>query len=781
MKIQRIVLSLLATIAIQSQLLAQDYVQTVKGFVYDADSRMPLPGATIVLKNSDPLIGTTTDLDGKFKIENVPVGRHNFEITFMGYENVLVSEVVVGSGKQVVLEIAMNEKSTSLKTIEVKANAGSGDAVNQMAVSGVKQIEMEQAGRYAGAADDPSRLASSFAGVASGLQSNGIVVRGNSPKGLLWRLEDVEIGNPNHFADLAVFGGGGLTALSSQMIARSDFFTGAFPAEYSNAISGVFDMKLRSGNTEKREYTMALGSNGIDVSSEGPFKNGKNATYLFNYRFSTLTLLQPILPPEAGRINYQDLCWKINLPTSKNGVWSFWGFAARDSQSHDAETDSTLRETDTDALQYGNILFTGATGINYRMQVNSKSYVSSVLSASGTSTSVEESKISDMNVLHNQNSISSLAYRLSFRSVFNHKYSARHTNRTGIGVTRNAYDILFKNAVNDTSAMSTLVDNSGDGWQTSLFTQSKLNFGENMSLVAGINAIYYGFNKEWVVEPRIGARLQVGSRTVFSLASGLHSRPEPLNVYLVDPTNTGSYPNRNLPVTKAVHLVAGFEYSISEHLQLKVEPYYQYLFDVPVSPSGSFSLINAESVWFISDSLCQRGTGHNTGIDFTLERKLAGSYYYLFTASVFDSRYKGGDKVLRNTRFNKNYVVNALFGYEWKTGRKNSNLFSLNFRLSMMGGDRLEVVDYPASLAASEVIYDDARAFENKKPDSQILSFSINYRINKPRHSSIWSVQMINVLGQKEFEGYEWDNTSSTVVAKQDPFFIPAISYKIEW
>lgn len=779
MKLSAFVFVLTLLVAL-SALQAQVF-QTVKGFVFDADSRMPLPGATIVLKNSDPLIGTTTDLDGKFKIENVPVGRHNFVVTYMGYENVFISEVVVGSGKQVVLEIAMTEKTTSLKTVEVKANAGSDGTVNQMAVSGVKQIEMEQAGRYAGAADDPSRLVSSFAGVASGLQSNGIVVRGNSPKGLLWRLEDVEIGNPNHFADLAVFGGGGLTALSSQMIARSDFFTGAFPAEYSNAVSGVFDMKLRSGNSDEREYTMALGSNGIDVSSEGPFKKGKNATYLFNYRFSTLTLLQPILPPEAGKINYQDLCFKINLPGQKKSVWSLWGFAARDSQNHDAETDSTLRDTDTDALQYGNVLFTGATGINHRMQVNEKTYLSSVVSVSATSASVDESEINNLNVLHDQNSISTLSYRLSVRSVRNHKFSARHTNRTGFGITRNAYDILLKNAASDTSAMTTLVDNSGNGWQTSFFTQSKLNVGENMSLVTGINAIYYGFNKEWVVEPRIGARLQVGGRTAFSLATGLHSRPEPLNVYLVDPTNSGSYPNRNLPVTKAMHLVAGFEYSISEHLQLKVEPYYQYLYDVPVAYSGSFSLINAESVWFISDSLCSIGTGRNIGLDFTLERRLADSYYYLLTASIFDSRYKGGDKVERNTRFNKHYVVNTLFGYEWKTGRKNSNLFSLNFRLCMMGGDRLEVVDYPASLAAAEVIYDDARVFENKKPDSQILSFSINYRINKPRHSSIWSVQMINVLGQKEFEGYEWDRQSGTVVTKQDPYFIPAISYKVEW
>jgi len=332
---------------------AQDLVQVVKGKVFDADSKVPLPGATVVVEETDPIIGTITDLNGEFRLENIPLGRHNIVINYVGYESYIVAELVVGSGKEIVLEIPLTEKFTSLKTVEIKADKPFEESINPMAVSGTKQITMEEAARMAGSGDDPSRLVSSFAGVSnSGLSSNGIVVRGNAPKGLLWQLEGVEIFNPNHFADLQTFGGGGLTALSSQMIARSEFLNGAFPANYYNALSGVFDMRLRSGNPDVREHAFSLGTNGIDFSSEGPFKKGHKSTYLFNYRYSTLTLLEPILPPEAGRINYQDFAIKMVFPTEKAGIFSVWLFALRDAQSRDFESDSTNWESITDAESY---------------------------------------------------------------------------------------------------------------------------------------------------------------------------------------------------------------------------------------------------------------------------------------------------------------------------------------------------------------------------------------------------------------------------------------------
>ncbi len=772
-------LILLVCFSLTKVAFSQEIFQVVKGTVIDADSRSPIPGATIIIQGSDPLIGTISDNEGRFRLEKVPLGRHTIVITFLGYETLTIPELVVGSGKEVILDVSISEKATSLRTVDIVASDARDDGMGRMAQSGVNRINVEQANRYAGAADDPSRLASAFAGVASGLTSNGIVIRGNPAKGLLWRLEDVEITNPNHYADLVVFGAGGLCALSSQMLANSDFYTGAFTAEFSNALSGVFDMKLRSGNPDKREYAFGLSSNGIDVSSEGPFKKGSRATYLFNYRFSTLTLLQPILPPEAGKLNYQDLSWKINIPCKKS-IWSFWGFGARDSQHHDAIADSTERELESDALQYDSRMFTGATGVNFRHQINANTFLSSVVSFTGYGVQLTQSAFTPDNYFHEEYNIKSLNQRISNRTYIQKKFSARHTNKSGFSVSGNSFLVRVQQAFSDSTSLQSTIDGKGSSMLITAFSQSKISLSERVSVVAGIHGVYNNLNEEILAEPRISGRIECGPLSTVSLAAGLYSRPEPLNIYFIQ-DSSGAFPNRKLPATKAFHLVAGYERVLSENLRLKIEPYFQYLYDVPVGLSNNFSMINTEAVYLLNEPLKSGGTGQNVGIDFTLERALKGQFYYLATASLFDSRYTSASGEEFNTRFNKHYVVNLLGGYEWKVGRNKTNLLNLNLRLCFMGGDRTETVDYASSMAAQQVIFDDSKIFETKKPDAQIVSLALNYRINKRNHTSVWSVQMINVLGEKDYEGYEWDEQSGTVLLKADPYFIPAISYKIEW
>lgn len=757
---------------------AQELVQTIKGTVVDADSYIPLPGATVIVTGISPPLGAVTDASGRFRIENVPVGRHSIEVSYMGYESYVVPEVVVVSGKETDLRLQIREKVTRLNVVEISADSGNNDLLSRIEMLGAHQINMEQAGRYAGAADDPARLVSAFAGVASGLASNGIVVRGNPAKGLLWRLEEVEISNPNHFADLVVFGAGGLCALSNQMLATSEFYTGAFTPEYSNALSGVFDMSLRTGNSDKREYSAGISTNGLEVSSEGPFKTGMPSTYLVQYRFSTLTLLQPILPPEAGVISYQDMSWKLSFPRAKS-VWSFWGFGAVDAQKHDAQQDSAQRSTSSDFLQYRSRQFTLASGISHKMHFSNQSFLSTVFSLAGNGVQMSKAEIHTDGNLYDSDDIQSEQFRLTMRSTYTHKFSARSTMRMGGSLTLPWYNTEVRSSDSLGIPLQSISEGNGQSLQCNGFVQSKIRMGSSSALTAGIHATYNDFNHQFLVEPRINVLVAISRKVHTTLASGLYSKPEPLNIYLI--RNGSEYPNRDLALTRAFHAVAGVNWFATENIKLKAECYHQEIFDVPVVANSSFSMINADAIYMINNTFISKGRGKNTGIDVTIERKLKGSYYYMVTAGLFDSKYLGGDNIWRNTRFNKHYVVNILGGYEWKTGHKKNNLLNVNFRMSLMGGDRLETVDLEASNFAQDVVFDDSRAFENKKPDTQILSFALNYRVNKRRSSTIWTFQVINVLGQKDVEGYEWDEVSQSVILRADPYFIPSVSWKIEW
>jgi hypothetical protein len=176
------------------------------------------------------------------------------------------------------------------------------------------------------------------------------------------------------------------------------------------------------------------------------------------------------------------------------------------------------------------------------------------------------------------------------------------------------------------------------------------------------------------------------------------------------------------------------------------------------------------------------GTGDNYGIDLTLERFMNEGYYYIVTASIFKSTYKGGDGIARDARYDKNFVINFVGGKEWKVGQhQKNNTIGFNGKFSILGGDRITPVDEAATYAAKEVVYDDLRAFEDRKPNVFYLHFTLNYRKNKPRHASIWSLQVMNALGTPEFFGYKYNYKYNTLDKDQQVIVMPQISYKIEF
>ncbi|MDH5382177.1 MAG: carboxypeptidase-like regulatory domain-containing protein, partial [Cyclobacteriaceae bacterium] len=363
---KNLLITILSLVGICGLSYSQTITQTVKGTVFDNSTQETIIGAAIILLDSDPLLGTTTNLDGEFILENVPIGRQSIKISMMGYESYFVNDLLISSGKQVVLNIGLEESTMELGEVIITPQRYKEKPLNEMATVSSRQFTVEETQRFAGGLNDPARLVSSFAGVATpSISSNGISVRGNSPSGLLWRIEEVEVPSPNHFANLTIAGAGLLTVLSNQMMGNSDFYTGAFPSEYGNATSGVFDIKLRTGNSSKREYTFQAGLLGIDFATEGPFKIGKRASYLFNYRYSTMALISPILPSNSGILKYQDLSYKINLPTKNTGTFSLWGITGYDGIDLDALDNAEWKSiTDKDNSQTSLYMF--ASGINHQ-------------------------------------------------------------------------------------------------------------------------------------------------------------------------------------------------------------------------------------------------------------------------------------------------------------------------------------------------------------------------------------------------------------------------------
>lgn len=775
--------SILFIILFTSGLFSQEITQDIAGNITDVDTRIPLPGATIVITGSDPVKGAVTDVNGKFRLEEITPGRYDIRVSYIGYEPYLVREVLVGTGKEVVLNIALKESVSNLGEVEIKASQDKKEALNSMAVISSRQINMEEARRFAGGFDDPAHLVSSFPGVADNMNSNGIVIRGNAPKGLQWRMEGLEIANPSHFANMTTFGGGGVTALSSMMLGSSDFYTSAFPAEYGNALSGVFDLHLRPGNPDKREYAFQLGLTGIDASAEGPFIKGKGATYNINYRYSLFALLEPIMPENAGLIRYQDLSFKTEFPAKKAGVFSLWGIGSTDISGQEAkDPDEWVYEYDR--IEGVGKTYMGAIGLTHKVILGKKTYLNSSLAASGNGIDIENKVMDSEMTAYPDQEIRNYTWKITLSSNLNHKFGPRHTNRTGFGIDRIEYDQLIRQAPEDMQPLMTIAEGKGRSQLYQVYTESRFDLSEQFQVNAGLHAQYFALSGHYSVEPRLGMKWLVAPTHTLSAGYGLHSRLEMLQTYLIEEEKGDgiSYPNKNLDFTKAHHLVIGYDKAINENLHFKAEAYYQHLYNVPVIPDSSWSMLNVEQDWFINDSLVNEGKGSNYGIDLTLERFLHNGFYYVVSASAFRSMYTGGDGVRRNSRYDKNLLFSVAAGKEWYVGKGNkNNVLGLNGKLSLFGGDRISPVDDAASQMAKYIIYDEKKAFEDRKPNVYYLHMTCNYRLNRKNHASVWSLQVLNILGSPEFFGYKYNMKEDTIDKDQQTIIMPNISYRIEF
>jgi len=782
-KIIAIAVTLLLYIAGNAQ---KTITQTIRGKVIDKESQETLPGANVIILGTEPLLGTSTDIDGTFRIDDVPIGRYNIKISFMGYDPIILPEVMVGSGKEIVLNVGIQESVQKMDEVVVKAKINKHQAQNSMATLSARTFSVEETRRYAGGFDDPARMAASFAGVAVGnVQDNAIVIRGNAPKGVLWKLEGVEIPNPNHFAGANVEGGGAFTLFSGQMMSNSDFYTGAFPAEYGNALSGVFDMKLRVGNNQKYEHTFQAGVLGVEFASEGPLSKKKNASYLFNYRYSTFGIIKNIMNTEQIP-EYQDLSYKLNFPTKKAGTFSLWGIGGLDKVSEPSTTDTSEWEVDWDRIEYDATFQIGAAGLSHKYRIGTKSLLQTSL-ATSVNNSTYDSRYGQFDMTFNDFEYADMKNgKHTFTTNLNHKFNARHTNRTGILYNYYYYDMIFDYSSDKVSPQINIVDDRNHAQMIEAYTQSKYNLGKNTVLNAGIHAQYFDISNKLSIEPRASIKYSLPNNQSICVGYGNHSQNELLRLYttkIYNEDGSVSQPNKNLDFAKAHHLVLAYDKQLTEHLRLKIEPYFQYLYNVPIIEDSTFSMINFEQDWFIDDKFVNDGIGINYGLDVTLERFLKNNFYYLLTASVFDSKYSNDNgKTYYDTRFNRNYVFNVLAGKEWFLGKEDNKVLGVNGKFIVKGGNKTNKIDVDASHAARNIVYDNSKPFTRTLPSPPVLDLTVTYRINKAKYSSVWALQLKNAFASKDNYFDEYNLKSNTIMKNQgEAIVLPIVSYKVEF
>lgn len=778
---------LAASLFVTVFLSAQDLTQTIRGRVLDNESEVSLPGAAVIITTMTPVKGVSTDLDGYFVIKDIPIGRHDIKISFLGYNDVRLPNILVGSAKEVVLNVSMVESYQSIDEVVITAESKKDGTNNEMATVSSRSFSTEETSRYAASVDDPARMAQSYAGVSSTDDlSNEIIVRGNSPLGLLWRINGIEVPSPNHFSEEGA-SGGGISALSINMLDNSDFFTGAFPAEYGNATSGVFDVKLRNGNSNKHEYVFQLGVLGTDIALEGPLKKGSNASYLVNYRYSTLGLLTGLGIIDLGGDNniFQDLAFQFNVPTKKAGVFKLFALGGL-SNGESVVDEAEIKEEPTGEYYDDNYNSDVAVvGLSNQLFLGEKAYLKTTLSYSAQQIGFTERLIDNFTLERDQiykDKFVNESYRAN--SFLNYKINVKHTIRVGGTFSNLGYN-LFAEGDNDFGQNVTYLDQSGSTNQLQQYAQWKYRFHKDWTLNTGYHYLYFGLNDNQSFEPRVGLKYQIDEIQSLSAGFGLHSRIAPLSFYNSEIPNgdgTTSKQNKSLDFTKALHYVIGYDRQLGEELRVKIEAYYQDLYDIPVSPepTSTGSGVNFSS-GLIDTRVVAEGTSQNIGFEFTLEKFFSKNYYYLFTASIFDSKYQMPDGREFNTRFNSNYRLTLLGGKEFPLGKNDNNLLALNGRFIWAGGNRVTPIDLQASQWTQETQFVDSKAFEDQVPAYWRGDITVSYRINNEKVAHIISLQVQNVTNRENVAGYYYDTDEQKVLPFTQFGLIPILKYRLEF
>lgn len=763
--------------------------QTIKGIVIDTDSKKGLAAATVMLAGSDKTV--LTDSAGNFKINNVAIGRQTIQVSLVGYENNAVSEILVTSGKEISLTISLREKIKNLEEIKLVGRKSRIKAANEFASTSSRAFSVEETKRYAAAAFDPGRMAQNFAGVSNnGDGDNSIVVRGNSPQGVLWRLEGIEIPSPNHFGGLGG-SGGSISMLSSSTLGNSDFYTGAFPAEFGNATAGAFDLKFRDGNKDKHEHSFMIGGLGIELASEGPFKKGSGASYLINYRYSTLSLLKGFLDLQGILPEYQDLSFKLNFPTKKAGTFTLFGIGGLNTATSNPDKDSTKWDDDHPNFVLNNKGTLGVAGISHQYFLNKHAYLKTILAAN-----VEKyDQVTDtLNPEQSYNKVRTFegklidnAIRLSI--LYNNKISNRHTLRTGIIVSRLGFNYNNDFLDDADKIWKNLLRSKGNTMFYQAYAQWKFRITDKLTSNLGIHGSYFALNETNSIEPRGSLSYQFNKTQSLTLSAGMHSKPQHLSTYFFEKKINGqalTQPNKNLDFSKALHVVLSYEKSFNGGIRFKAEAYYQHLYKIPVEKDSAafFSFINAANVYdlyYVDSSLVSTGKGKNYGIDLSLEKTFSKNYYFLITGSLFNSTYTTYTGKEYSTKFNRNYQVNIVGGKEWKTGKNKRTILGINGKVLASGPLRDSPIDLLASQQQGKAVYVPGKYYTLKNDPYYRLDIGLSYKLNLKHATHSISFDIQNLTNHQNLYVSYYDNNKKKIKKEYQLGFFPIFNYRIEF
>lgn len=740
--------------------------QSVRGLVQDADRKESLFKASIFLmeKSDSSLLQTTTDGDGIFQLRAPRPGVYSLKISHLGFETRIIPEISLDFGKELVLEIGLKPAANDLPVIEIRPEIG----VAQLA-PGQHALTREAILHNPATFFDPARLAQSLPGVANDDQNNGLSIRGLSPALFQYRIEGLEVVNPNHLSnagtltDLPTANSGGVQMLSAQMLGNSSIYTGPTPTGYANSVAGLMDIRLRPGNADHYEATIQAGLVGLDASIEGPIDRHRRTSFLVNYRYSTISLLEKMgVPLGDESVNFQDLSVHLRSKTKRLGTFSAFGIFGESSNEFEGTSDSTKWLSFKDGQ---NIYFSQKThivGFNHEIRLGKIGIVNLGFANSQTEPNRREKPANPDLVPV----FSEYLRKNTVRIAWNVKLGQRVRMDAGAEGLKAAY-----------SGGHGYPNDAGFFWRT---TPSQSRFW----LAA-------------IIQPSPFLEIELAGRAVFQDKNRWFT-PKGGLYFRLDSKNRLSFlferqvqmlfqPVLPLPL-ETRHLAARSEHIFRKGVRFQAAIFYQKF---QPFQSGSFGLFHFSPLDFTDARLADVGfiglaetdAGFG-GLELSGDHQFKNGWSATANATFFDGKQEIAADKFERTRFNNRWSANILIGKEWTKSRENSSktrTLGLNLRLFGRGGFRETPIDTAASFTQKYTVFVSTQPNTLRLPNYFRADLRLFWKKNRANRTGTLALDIQNLTNLQNVAWHFYDPFLRKVVAKTGLGLVPILSYRLDF
>jgi hypothetical protein len=747
-----------------------ELTQTIRGRVVDAVTGAPIPSVAVSV--SDKMEKKETDTEGAFRFDKMTVGRYNISLKCLGFQSLTLQNIAIESGKETVLELKMTASNTLLDSFEVRSTT---TALAKIGLA--ESVNMETLQRLPANFSDVARMLTTVAGVSSETDAaNHISVRGLSPNALQWFLEGAEIVNPNHLSNAGTIGdratqnGGGVSIFSTQVLERADFYKGSTPTDFGNALGGAVDVRFRNGNDEHRETTLGIGLIGLDVATEGVLSKKSKASYLVNYRYSTVGLLSKLGVPLGDEATaFQDISFKLHFPTQKLGDFSVFGMGGISENIFvHKKRDKWLSQKDSQDIAFRNNM--GVVGLSHSIRLNQHMNWQTVAALSA----LEGSRIAT-----GFNASERIVEVTDFRNVQRKIFVKTQLNQAfqagvlSVGMVIKNEFLDNRDSLKFATAKYATNISRGQGMFYMPFADFSGKFGVKWAYSVGVRANYFSLTKRLSVEPTGMIQRHLRDNESLKLTYSRQSQTLPPSLYF-SLFYQVALQNTRFDFTKSDNLSLTYTRRFANDVQFSATAFGQFYRNVPYFQSDNFEF----QYWSVLDNFDNlgnqiglNGLAQSVGVEANIYQNNNNGWFWQLNATLFDATFKSDAKATsRPLAYNSRFMANGYFGKEWTLGSRRNRFLGVGSRTILRGGN--------------------VQRFEGNyflgSPSKQIKPYfrsdlNVYVKRNRKNWSSTLQLDIQNVTNKANEQYYYYDAFLGKTTPQYQLGLLPNLSYRISF